>query len=267
MKKIMTAFAAMTLVLGASACTEVDETAASAEAGSINGEWLIDVDSASFENDNRDFVLADGKFDCNSCIPPYSTTANGEWQSVDRPGVDSVKVEVVDDNTVKIASRLGDKDLGNSTWTVSADGKTANTTFTDLSGDEPVNGSGSFTRTAAGPEGSHAMSGKWSSNGVDNVNEAGLKFSVNVDGDQYSSSGNGSSFTATLGGEPVAIEGSNSNVMVAVERIGDNGFRETYSRDGEELSVNEITVSGDRLSAVSTDSRDGSVVRYSARRQ
>lgn len=267
MKRMMTALAALTLTLGASACSEAPDTEAAAEAGSIAGNWLIDVDSASFENDNRDWVLADGKFDCKSCTPPYAVTADGEWQTVDRPGVDGIKIEIVDDNNVKLASRLGDKDLGNSSWTVSEDGKTLTSSFTDLSGDEPVNGSGSFTRTEDGPAGSHAISGKWSSNGIDSMDESGLKFSYNIDGDTISNQGNGSSWTATLGGEPVAIEGSNSNVMVAVERMDNGGYRHTYTREGEVLSVGELTVEGDTLSGVSTDKRDGSVVRWSATRQ
>lgn len=263
MKKLMTAAIAATLALGVTACKDMSE----ADSASIAGSWKANVDSAEFENDNRDYVLADGVFDCRSCLPPYQVAADGEWQTIDRPGADGQMIEIVDDNTIKMATRLGEKELGNSTWTVSEDGTTLNLTFTNLSGDEPVNGASSFTRTEAGPDGSHAMSGKWTSNGIESLDDAGLVFGYTLDGDQYGSTGNGTSFTATLGGEPVAIEGNNSNVMVAVERNGENGYRETYTRDGEVLSVLELTVDGDTMSAVSTDPRDNSVVRWTATRQ
>lgn len=269
MKKMMTAVAAISLVVGVTACGDAGETDTeqTASDGTISGEWMADVDSAEFENDNRDYVLADGMFDCRSCTPPYQTTADGEWQSVDRPGVDAIKIEIVDDRTVATATRLGDKELGTSTWTVSEDGQTLVNEFIDTSGTETVTGSATFTRTGDAPEGAHAMSGQWAQSDLSGMSDAGLRFSYSLEGDQYSSSGNGSSFTATLGGDPVVIEGSDSNVMVAVEETGENSYRETYSRDGEVLSVTEISIDGDTMSAVSTDQRDGSVVRYTAQRQ
>lgn len=270
MRNMMTALSAIALTVGLAACgdaAEVETEEVATSDGTITGEWMANVDSAEFENDNRNYVLADGTFECLSCTPPYEVTANGEWQSVDRPGVDAIMVEVVDDSTVRTAVRLGEEELGSTTWTVSEDGQTLTSDFNDTSGDEPVTGSETFTRTAEGPEGSHAMSGEWTFAGINEISDAGLRFSYSVDGDQYTSMGNGQTYTATLGGEPVAIEGNESNVMVAVEEIGENSYRETYSRDGETLSVTEITIDGDTLSAVNTDQRDGRVVRYTATRQ
>ncbi len=271
MRKMMTAFAAITMTTGLVACGDNDEaeviTEDAASDGTITGEWLADVDSAEFENDNRDYTLADGTFACNSCTPPYEVTANGEWQTVDRPGVDSIMVEEVDDRTVRASFRFDGEELGTSNWTLSEDGQTLTNNFTELSGDEDVTGSESFTRTADGPEGSHAMSGKWTFADIGEISDAGLRFSYSVEGNQFTSTGNGSSFTATLGGDPVAIEGNNSNVMVSVEQTGENAYRETYSRDGEVLSTTDVSVDGDTLSAVNRDERDGAVVRYTAQRQ
>lgn len=271
MKRMMTAIAAISLAMGVTACGDAGETetetATAASDGTITGEWLANAETAEFENDNRHYVLADGTFDCRSCTPPYQVTANGEWQTVDRPGVDGMMMEVVDDNTVRTAFRLGEKELGDSTYTVSEDGQTLTVSFNDTAGTEPVTGSESFTRTADGPEGAHAMSGEWTNAGSPDISDAGLRFSYSLEGDQLSSSGNGTSWTATLGGEPVAIEGSDSNVMVAVEQTGENSYRETYTRDGETISVTEVSIDGDTMSASNTDPRDGSVVRYTAQRQ
>lgn len=263
MNKLITAIAATALALGAGACGEM----AGEEAASIAGTWKANVDSAEFENNVSRYVLADGEYTCESCIPPYSVTANGEWQTIDRPGADGQMIEVVDDFTVKSAARRGDKDLGNSTWTVSEDGQSMTIEWTNLDGDEPTSGSTTYARADAGPEGSHAVSGGWTVSEIGEMSDAALTFSYTLDGDQYGSSGNGDSFTATLGGDPVAIEGSESNVMVAVEQTGDNSYRETYSRDGEVISVVDLTIDGDTMSAESTDPRDGGVVRWTATRQ
>lgn len=269
MKKMMTALAVMTLAMSVTACggrTDGD-AAATASDGTIAGNWKANVDSASFENDNRDWLLADGTFDCRSCLPPYQTTADGTWQEVDRPGYDGQMIEIVDDNTVKSAARLGEEELGNSTWTVSEDGQSMTIAWNDLEGDEPVSGSTMFTRTGDAPEGAHAVSGQWSVSDIGQIDDAGLMFGFTLDGDTISSSGNGSGYTATLGGEAVPLEGNNAGVMVAVEKIGDNAYRETFTLDGEVTNVTELTVDGDTLSGVSTDPRDNSKVTWTATRQ
>lgn len=266
MNKFLMAAAAAAMTVGVAACNDMSGSY-EADAASIAGSWKANVDSAQFENDTRNWVLADGVFDCQSCLPPYQVTANGEWQTVDRPGYDSQNIAVVDENTVTSAVRKGEDDLGNSTWTVSEDGQSMTIAFNDLSGDEPVTGSTNYSRTSAGPDGSHAVSGEWTVSNIGEISDAGLLFDYTLDGDQYGSSGNGISFVATLGGEAVAIEGSNSGTMVAVAQTGDGAYRETYSRDGETVGVTDITIDGDTMSVVSTDPRDNSVVRWTATRQ
>lgn len=266
MKKMMTALAAFTLVSTMTACASREDTEAAAEAAGISGEWMANLESGQWEGQVDEYVLADGTFNCLSCDPPYEMTADGEWQEVDRPAIDSRMIEVVDDNTIKAATRFQGEDVGNSTWTVGDDGNSMEIAWTNLRGDEPVSGTSVLTRSEAGPEGSHAVSGKWTPTAIKDMSDAGLRFSFNLDGDTITNSGNGSSYTATLGGEPVAIEGNDAGVMVAVERTGDNSYQETFSRDGEVLSTTVITVDGDTLTAVSTDESDGSVTRWTASR-
>lgn len=268
MKTMMTALAAFTLSVGLAACSSADDTeTTTAAANDISGDWMIDLDSAEFENDNREYLLADGTFECMSCNPPYSMVADGEWQDLDRPGADKGMFEVVDDRTVKTAFQYEGEDTGGSTWTVSEDGKTMTVDFTSMTGDETIKGSETYTRTGDAADGAHAVSGQWVNNGPESIDDAALRASYSVEGDQFTFNSNNGSYTATLGGEPVAMEGSNSGMMVAVERNGENGYRETYSRDGETLSVIELTVNGDTLTGVSTDARDDSVVRWTATRQ
>lgn len=270
MKSMMTALAVISLAFGTAGCNgtaDPDTETEATSAGTIAGTWKADPSTAQAENDDRDFALVDGQFTCNSCLPPFSYAANGEWQDVDRPGTDQVMMEVVDDKTIKTASRFEGRDLGSSTWTVSDDGNSMTQTFINLDGDEKTEGSLTLNRTAAGPEGSHAMSGKWELGEYGELSDAGLTFTYALEGDKLTQSSNGSSWTATLGGDPVAIEGNNAGVMVQVEKTGDNTYSETYTLDGETVGVSDVTIDGDTMSVSSTDPRDNSKFNYTAARQ
>ncbi|RGP40191.1 hypothetical protein BPTFM16_00470 [Altererythrobacter insulae] len=264
MKKLLTAAAAVSLVFGVAACGETAEAPA---ATSIAGDWKIDVESAKSENAVNSYLIADGTYTCNHCLPPFSIAADGEWQSVDRPGVDGIRIAVVDDNTLESASRFGEEQLGESTWTVSEDGQSMTVAWTNMSGEETITGSTNYARQSAGPDGAHAASGEWTISDYGEISEAALTFGYSIEGDQYTSTGNSGGFTATIGGDAVAIPDSDSGTMVAVAQTGDNSYTETYSRDGEIIGVTELTVDGDTLSGVSTDPRDDSVFRWNATRQ
>lgn len=270
MKTTLTAFAAIALVLGTAACNEADtpETVAvSAVGNSIAGTWRGDPATAQTENGDSNYTLIDGKFTCNSCIPPYSTIADGEWKPMDRPGYDEIMVQIVDDKTVKSATRLKGRELSNATWTVSDDGSMLTQSFVDLDAEETTKGSMSMSRTAPAPAGAHAMSGGWKLAEYGEISEAALLFSYSLEGDTLSAKGNSESWSATLGGDAVPIEGNNAGTMVKVEKVGDNMYRETYTLEGEVVSVSEATIDGDKMTVVSTDPRDKSVFRYTATRK
>jgi len=269
MRKMMTAMAAMTLAMGLAACAEesAEPTATATESGSLAGTWKADVASAEAENDVDSYVFADGTYTCNSCKPPFSVTANGEWQEIDRPGVDALKVTMVDDMTISSASRRDDKQLGESTWTVSEDGQTMTIAWTNMDGEETTEGTTVLQRAAAGPDGSHAASGDWELKEIGQMSDAALTFSYEIDGDTIVSTANSGGYTAVLGGEAVTPEGDETGGVVKVEKTGENTYRETYMRDGEVINVLDMTVEGDTLKGVSTDPRDDSVFRWTAMRQ
>lgn len=269
MKKMMTAMAAMTLATGLAGCAEenAETTAAATEGASLAGTWKLDPASAQFENATSSYVIADGEYTCESCDPPYSVAADGEWQEIDRLGIDGAKFAVVDDLTVTSASRMGEEQLGESIWTVSEDGQTMTVNWINMGGDEVVEGSTMYERVAAGPDGAHAASGEWKTVSVGEMSDAGLMVTYEVDGDTITYKGNGSGYTATLGGDPVPLEGDNAEGMIKIEKTGENTYRETYMRDGEAEGTLDLTIEGDTVSAVSTDLSDDSVVRWSATRQ
>lgn len=265
----MTTMAAITLTMGMTACADnaAEDTAATAEAGSLAGTWVIDVDSATAENDNSKISLVDGEFTCESCIPQFTVTADGEWQPSDSPGVDDRMVEIVDEFTIKTSGREDGEVFGTSTWTVSEDGQSMTQSFVNLDGEETVEGSRTFTRVGDATEGAHAITGDWQPGAFSGVSDAALTFTYAVDGDTVTLTNNEGGYTATLGGEPVQMVNDTTGGMITVEQLSDNTYAETYTRDGEVTNRTEMTVSGDTLTAVSTDPRDGSIFNYSATRQ
>lgn len=266
MKSMVTAFAALTLTVSITACDQAETETISTVDG-LAGEWRVNLDSAEWDGMVDEYLIADGSYSCLSCDPPLKYTANGEWQDVERPGLDGVMMKIVDDKTVKVAGRYEGEDTGNSIWTVSDDGKTMKISWTNLRGTEAVSGVSTLSRIETGPKGAHAASGKWTPKSISGMNDAGLLFSFEVIGDTVTNAGNGTGYTATLGGEAVPIEGSDSGAMVAIERTGKSSYRETFSREGKVISTTELTIDGNTLSGVSTDARDGSVVRWTATRQ
>lgn len=270
MKTITASLAAIALAMSVTACNgaaDGDETATAAAAG-IAGTWTINLDSAQWENANSSYVVADGEYTCNSCIPPYSMPADGAWHKVDRPGADEIMVSIVDDNTLAFASRFEGEDQGKSTWTVSEDGQSMTIDWTNYEdGGTTVTGKSNMTRVSAGPDGSHAASGEWAPQNVSEMSEEGRTVTITEEGDTITFASTGGGYTATLGGDPVAIEGDNSGTMVAIEKTGANTYRETFTRDGETTGVNEWTIDGDTVTVVASDPRDNSKVTWTASRR
>ena len=270
MNKFLCAVSGIALAMGVAGCSggagEEATAEASAETG-LAGTWVVDTETATFEDDNNSYLVADGQYTCQSCDPPYSVAASGEWVEVDRPSVDAVKFAIVDDMTVTSAGQRNGKEVGNSTWTVSEDGQTMTVAWNDLEGAEATSGTTTYARTAAGPEGAHAVSGDWKVTGVGDMSEAARTVTYALDGDTVTITGNNGTTTLTLGGDAVTPAGDETGGMTAMEKVSDNVYRQTYSRDGEVLSVTEVTIEGDTLTGVNTSPKDGSKVTWTAKRK
>ena len=268
MRAISGALCAATLAFALAACADADEPS-TAEAGAgagLAGTWVAELDSAQI-NDTSSYLIADGAYTCQSCTPPYSVPASGEWERVDRPGADGVKVRIMDDRTVSFAVRLGEKELTKGTWSVSADGKSMTVRSTYMGGEKATSSTTILTRVSAGPAGSHAASGDWKFSEFAAMDDAARTFSYAITGDTITQTTNSGGYTATLGGEPVAIEGSNAGAMVAVVKLSDTSYRETVTLDGEVVNVIELNVAGDTLTAAVSDPRDSSTAKWRARRK
>ena len=273
-RTIVTALAAASLFT-MSACErqaqeqDSEDTQAAAAEG-IEGSWKSDLASAQFEDQPDVYLLKDGQYNCSTCNPPLVASADGKFHPVaDRPYYDSLAVTVVDDRTVKFERKKGDRDVGNSTWQLSADGNTLNVEFVDKTSATPVTGKGTSTRVAAAPAGAHAVSGSWKANRLDSISDEALSFSYDLEGDTIrNQSGDGTSYEAKIGGPDAPVKGDDSGLFVAVTRPSENMFVETYKRNGKVVGIATLTIGADgKMSGVYENKMAGSTTRYTASKQ
>ena len=278
MHKAITAALAAASIIALGACNKQgasNEAAAGgnasapAAAGDINGTWKADINSVQFDTKPDDYLLQAGTYSCKSCTPAYSVPADGAFHPVSLPYADSDAVKVVDDHTIVETSKKGGKQVGEATTTVSADGNTSTTKFTDTSAPgAPATGEFTETRVGPAPAGAHAVSGQWKPAKLANFNDAALTFTVNVSGDTYkSSSPDGTSFEAKIGGGDVPIKGDIAGTTASVAKSGD-GYAVTRKREGKVVGVTTYTVGADgKLNAVNENKMNGSTTRWSADKQ
>jgi len=246
-----------------------DNAAATASAGDINGTWKADVNSVQFDMKPDEYLLQNGKYSCKSCTPAYEVAADGTDHPVKLPYADMDSVKVVDEHTVKEVLKKGGKVVNEATTTISADGNTSTTAFTDTSAPgAPAKGEFVETRVGAAPAGAHAVSGQWKPTKLSNFNDAALTFTVSVTGDTYkSSSPDGTSFEAKIGGPDVPITGDIAKTMVSVTKEG-NAYKTTRKRDGKVVSSTTFTVGADgRLHAENKNEMNGAVTKWIADKQ
>lgn len=268
MRGVLAAWAVLGLAVATSACSDnATEATASSGETTIAGDWMVDVGNTHFDETTQEFSLAGGTYACPTCPTPIEVPADGGWHEIAGSNGMSTKVDVSGDRSITTSMRREDEDVGSTTWTVSPDGETMEASWTTIRGDQRNEGTTSYTRAAAGPDGAHAVSGKWITSGVGDVNDEALQFSFKLDGDQVTNKRNVVGYTATLGGDAVEVEGLDDGTMVKVEPYGDGGVRETYMLNGETTVINELVVNGDSLIGTTIDPRSGSRVEWVAKRR
>lgn len=276
MKILITTAMAAALAVTLPACNQqpaaADDAAetAAASLAALSGTWTLDLASLKFGGKPNEFAVTDGSYSCASCIPPLTVAADGQFHPVaDRPYYDSMAVKVVDDLTIEIRRKKGDREVSVVTSQVSADGNTLTTRFKNMTNPaSPVEGTGTATRAGPAPAGAHAASGQWQTDRVGEYSEAALDTTYQIDGDTVTSTWQGETYVATLGGPAVAIDGDTGGTMVKVEQDG-SGLKETYIRDGKEVGIAIITPSpdGTTFSYNGSDPRDGTTTTYTANKK
>ncbi|HEX3432360.1 MAG TPA: hypothetical protein VHT03_15905 [Rhizomicrobium sp.] len=235
------------LICGAMLCAVVAPCSALAESP-IDGTWKADLSSAQMPKKPDIFVLKDGMYSCKTCTPAYTIKADGTDQAVKgNPYLDTIAIKVVDPNTIEETDKKNGKVVTTSKVTVAPDGKTDNFEFTDSSNTNaaPVTGKGAGKKIAAGPAGSHAVSGSWITTSFQSMSDNGVTVTYKTEGDMLSMTNpTGQSYTAKLNGADVPYKGDPGTTSVNVKMMGKT-LVETDKRDGKVISRVRSTVSKD----------------------
>ena len=240
---------------------------------SFDGTWKIDLSKVQMPKKPDVLLLQNGMYDCKTCAPAISIKADGGDHPVTgHPYFDTMALKVVDDHTVQETQKKAGKVVATSKTVVAADGKTAEFEFSDSSDTnaDPVTGHGTMTRVAAGPKGSHAISGSWRTTSYGNVSDNALTFTYKVDGNMLSmTSPTGQSYNAKMDGSDAPYAGDPGTTSVSVKNLGKNGIQETDKRDGKVISVAKMTVSADgkTMSIAINDMLRGSTSSFVANKQ
>jgi hypothetical protein len=239
----------------------------------FDGTWMIDMKTAKFSTKPDVLLLQNGTYECKTCVPAIEVKADGEDHKVTgHPYYDTVNIKVVDDHTIIETDKKNGKTVSTSKMTVSADGKTLMSDFTDSSNTNaaPVTGKGIETRVAAGPAGSNAISGSWRMSKIDDVSNNAVTLTLKVDGDTvHMSNPTGQSYAANLDGTDAPYKGDPGITSVSVKRIDKNTIEETDKRDGKVIGVARmsLTADGKTLNFTMRDTLQGTTTTASATKQ
>ncbi len=139
----------------------------------FDGTWEMKMDTLQFFGPPEDYLFADGMYHCKSCIPKVDVKTDGVDYEVTGYSYDTLAVRVLDDHAIKFTMKKTGKPHFEYIETVSPDGQKMTEDFTNTMGAETVTGKAGFTRVGTGPAGSHALSGQWRMDTVNNATRAG----------------------------------------------------------------------------------------------
>jgi hypothetical protein len=239
----------------------------------FDGTWKIDMNKAQLPKKPDVFVLQDGMYHCKTCVPPIDIKADGQDQQVTgHPYYDTISIKVVDDRTIEETDKKNGKTVATSRATVSPDGNTVAFEFSDSSNTNaaPVTGKGQETRVAKGPVGSHAISGSWRAEKIENISENALMFTFKVEGDTLTMTNpTGQSYTAKLDGTDAPYKGDPGTTSVSVKRLVKNLIEERDKRDGKVIGIARMTVSpdGKTMTIAVADKLHGTTSQFVAEKQ
>ena len=238
----------------------------------FNGTWKTDVGKSRYPTQPDTFVLQNGRYGCPTCHPPIDVKADGTDQPVTgHPRYDTMRVDVVDDRTVKITEKKNGLTVQTLKTVISKDGNTAYWEFgSNLGSDHPVTGKGEDIRVGPGPAGAHAISGAWRSTKMSGVSDSGLLVTFKVEGNQLTmTTPTGKSYTARLDGTEAPFAGDPDTTSVSIRLIDQHTIEQTNKRAGKTFSVSTMTVSadGNTLKTVTVDKQNGDTTEEVAEKQ
>lgn len=231
----------------------------------FDGTWKANPDKSKLPPEN--ISLQNGMFKCASCAPAYEVKADGQDHEIKgSPMVDKVNVRQIDDKTIVLNEKKGDKVLSTVKYSAQADGTLRRDwTYTPESG-KTVTGSGVLKRVGEPASGAHAVSGTWEIQKVENISPEAMQMTLKsmADGLEMMTP-LGYHYNAKFDGKDYPIEGVAGNMKVSLKKVDANTIEETdKSSEGKVLAVNTMSVSSDgkTLTMNVDDKLSGSTMKW-----
>jgi hypothetical protein len=236
----------------------------------FDGTWEMKMGTLQFSGAPEDYVIANGVYQCRSCVPPVDVRTDGKDHKVAGHEMyyDTIAVRVLDAHSVEFTFKKEGKPVARSKEIVSANGKTMLEVFQNLGGKEAVTGKAGFLRVGAASPGSHALSGKWQMRSIRNNTQAGTLTTYRSIPNGFSISDGAESFEAKFDGKDYPL-GKDWLSTVSLQLIDENTLQETDKHQGEILTVSRMTISkdGKAMRVESMDKQRGTTMTYTAEKR
>ena len=223
-------------------------------ASSFDGTWKLRTDSLKTTGKADQFQVLDGIYSCSSCVPEIKVKADGTDQKVEgHDYYDTIAVTVVSPSSIHIVEKQGGKQTFGVGYEVSTDGKTLTGKFQDYTGGQVASGAFTETRRAAGPPGSHRVSGSWQPEQMHDANDAARTVAYQMTNEQFSMHWNGQSYNAKFDGKPYPVQNDPGKTTVTLKRLDANTVQETDSRSGKVTDEIHLAAAADGKTIEVTD--------------
>jgi hypothetical protein len=212
----------------------------------LDGTWKTDLKSITGADKPSRYVVKDGNYTCEHCVPKFTVKADGTDQPVKgNPAADTLAVKVVDDKVVELTSKKAGKVTWKGKWTVSADGKTMTREFNSNEANGTTSSSTAvMSRVGAPMKGAHAVTGGWKFSKAEKGSDETVTFK-SANGVISALASDGSTYEAKPDGTKVPMKGNPMVDTVSLKATGKNRFEETAYYKGKNLGTNTLTVSPD----------------------
>ena len=244
--------------------------AAALASSAFDGTWKTRMDSFKVSGKPDVFAIADGTYTCSSCVPEIKIKADGTDQKVTGHAYyDSIAVKVMSPTSVHITNKLAGKEISSVTYSTSANGSTLSGKFVDNSGAKTATGAFTETRVAAGPAGSHAISGSWQAGQLTDQNDVSRTVVYSMSADAFAMHWNGQSYEAKFDGKEYPVTGDPGQTSVTLKRIDGNTVVETDHRLGKVTDEIRMAAAKDGKSIDVTDKdvQHGQTVSFTLEKQ
>jgi hypothetical protein len=234
----------------------------------FDGVWVADVEKAQLAQKPEVYLLQNGVYECSTCVPRIKCEADGkDHHMAGSPYFSTLNLRAIDDHTLEITEKQGDRVVYSETDKVSPDGATLTAEITDSAGFDgsPINAQRTFTRAAAAPAGASPISGSWQVQKitVNSANGSTVTYKSMKDGLQASTP-DGEGYEAKFDGKDYVIKGDPARASVCLRKINDHTIEETDKLAGTAHFKVLMTVSadGNSMKVVENDLERGTETTY-----